>query len=78
MSSAGPCIIVKGSTGTCKTTVLRALAEAYGKRDGNGLVTLHLGEQVDSKVCAHARFRFDHTRSRNECLLLIFYTFRCY
>lgn len=50
MNSSGHCIVLKGSSGSGKTTVFRALAESHGKQDGRGLITLHLGEQVDSKV----------------------------
>lgn len=44
------CVLVKGPSGCGKTTLLLELAAACGKRQGEGLLYLHLGEQVDGKV----------------------------
>ena len=49
-SSGVTCVLVEGSGGCGKTTLLLQLAENEGKRPGEGLLYLHLGEQVDGKV----------------------------
>lgn len=44
------CVLVEGPSGCGKTAVLLELAARQGKRPGEGLLYLHLGEQIDGKV----------------------------
>jgi len=43
-------VVVEGPEGCGKTALLRGLAARHGRRPGERLLYLHLGEQVDGKV----------------------------
>ena len=42
--------MIEGESGCGKTKILRVLADMCDKREED-LVTIHIGEQLDSKVC---------------------------
>lgn len=44
------CVALEGCSGCGKTAVLQALSQLHGRTEGDGLVTIHLGEQVDGKA----------------------------
>lgn len=44
------CIELEGCSGCGKTAVLKALSMLHGRTEGDGYVTIHLGEQVDGKA----------------------------
>ena len=44
------CIVLEGCSGCGKTALLKALSQLHGRTEGDGLVTIHLGEQVDGKA----------------------------
>ena len=48
--SGSVCVIVQGSSGCGKSTLLRSYAHTCGYKDGENLLVIHLGEQIDSKV----------------------------
>ena len=49
-NSGDTCVLVEGPSGCGKTALLFELAAGRGKRPGEGLLYLHLGEQIDGKV----------------------------
>jgi ABC-type lipoprotein export system ATPase subunit len=44
------CVLVEGPSGCGKTARLLELAASYDRHPGDGLLYLHLGEQIDGKV----------------------------
>lgn len=50
VESGGVCVMVQGNNGCGKSTLLRNYAHTRGYKDGESLLVIHLGEQIDSKV----------------------------
>ena len=48
-SSKSRCVLIEGESGCGKTKLLRVLADMCNKQDNN-IITVHIGEQLDSKV----------------------------
>jgi midasin len=48
--SRAVCVLVRGPSGCGKTSLLREYASLCGRSLGDAFVTVHLGEQIDSKV----------------------------
>ncbi len=48
-SSTSRCVLIEGESGCGKTKILRVLTDMCNKSD-NDIVTIHIGEQLDSKV----------------------------
>ena len=51
VESGGVCVLVQGSSGCGKSTLLREYAGHRGRKEGESLMVVHQGEQIDSKVC---------------------------
>ena len=45
-------VLVEGPSGCGKSSLLLELAHNWNKRSGEGLLYLHMGEQIDGKVSA--------------------------
>lgn len=50
VESGSVCVVVQGNSGCGKSTLLRNYAHTRGYKDGESLLVIHLGEQIDSKV----------------------------
>lgn len=56
MECSGTSIIVTGCSGCGKSTLVKAFARHF---DDNRLLVIHLGEQIDSKVCERCPWEGD-------------------
>lgn len=45
------CIAIEGCSGSGKTTLLKNFIKVFDKKVGEDVVFLHLGDQIDGKVC---------------------------
>ena len=48
--SGAVCVVVQGPSGSGKSSLLREYAAIRDRIDGETLMVVHLGEQIDSKV----------------------------
>ena len=49
--SGAQSVLVQGAGGCGKSSLLREYAHICGRTEGEDLMVVHLGEQVDGKVC---------------------------
>ena len=63
------CVLVQGASGCGKSTLLREYAGHCGRKEGDSLMVVHQGEQIDSKVCVS-----NHCASCEYDMLCVYYT----
>ena len=67
--SGAVCVLVQGPSGCGKSCLLQEYATLCGRTDGDTLMVVHLGEQIDSKVHEHYTYNVYYHRL---CLLIFF------
>ena len=66
--SGAQSVLVQGAGGCGKSSLLREYAHICGRREGEDLMVVHLGEQVDGKVCqAHVCLPLIRCKQYNTC-----------